>query len=81
MEMNRKVGEKGQIVLPKDIRDYVGIKPGSKVSIEVEEKGIVIKLQKTGKDFVKDFLNVPKLKKPLTARQIKKTIEEQYDLP
>lgn len=79
MEMKRAVGEKGQIVLPKDVRDYLGIKPGSKVIFEVKGKEIVIKPEKSGEEFVKDFLNVPKLKKPLTTKQIKKILDKQYE--
>lgn len=36
--------------------------------------------EKTAKEFVNDFTDVPKLKKPLTAKKIKKTTEEQYEL-
>lgn len=79
MEMKRAVGEKGQVVLPKDVRDYLGIKPGSTVIFEVKGKEIVIKPEKSGEEFVKDFLNVPKLKKPLTTKQIKKILDEQYE--
>jgi len=80
MEMKREVGEKGQIVLPKDIRDYVGIKPGSKVVFEVRGKEIIIKPEKSGKEFVEDFVNVPKkLRKSLNIKKIKKILDEQYE--
>lgn len=79
MQMKRTVGEKGQVVLPKDIRDYVGIKPGSQVTFEVRGDEIVIRPQKSGKEFLEDFLNVPKLKKPLTIKDIKKILDEQYE--
>ncbi|MBI4174374.1 MAG: AbrB/MazE/SpoVT family DNA-binding domain-containing protein [Candidatus Aenigmarchaeota archaeon] len=80
MLMRRNVGEKGQVVLPKDVRDYLGIKPGSEVVFELRDREIVIKPRQSGKEFLEDFLNVPKLKKPVTAREIKKTTEEQYEL-
>ncbi len=80
MEMKREVGEKGQVVLPKDIRDYIGIKPGSKVVFEVRGKEIVIKPEKSGKEFVEDFCNVPKkLRKSLDIKKIKKILDEQYE--
>ena len=38
-----KVGEKGQIVIPKEIRDVFGIKPGdSVVVLSDKDKGIAI---------------------------------------
>lgn len=80
MQMRRTVGEKGQVVLPKDIRDYIGIRPGSEVVFEVKDKEIIIRLQESGKEFVEDFCNVPnKLRKPLDAKKIKKILEEQYE--
>ncbi len=81
MQTRRTVGEKGQVVLPKDIRDYVGIKPGTDVVFEVKDKEIIIRPQKSGKEWLEDFLNVPKVKKPLTAKDIRKTTEEEYGLP
>lgn len=79
MQIKRIVGEKGQVVLPKDIRDYVGIKPGTEVSFEVREKEIVIKSAVDPVKFVEDFCNVPKLKKRLTTREIKRILDEQYE--
>ncbi len=39
----RKVGPKGQVVIPKDFREEMGIHPGSKVEFRFTEDGIVIK--------------------------------------
>ena len=38
MYIVRGLGAKGQIVVPKDIRDHFGLKKGSKVVFEVKEK-------------------------------------------
>ncbi|MBI2583369.1 MAG: AbrB/MazE/SpoVT family DNA-binding domain-containing protein [Candidatus Aenigmarchaeota archaeon] len=82
MQMERVVSEKGQIVIPKDARDFVGIKPGSMVVIEVQGGGIVIRPQKTGKEFVDYFCKTSrKLKRSPTSKELKRTMEEQYDLP
>ena len=37
MNIKRVMGEKGQVVVPKDIREHLGIRPGSEVVFEVEE--------------------------------------------
>jgi len=80
MQIIRTVGEKGQVVIPKDIRDHAGIKPGSEVVFEVKEKEIIIKPQKSGKEFVEDFCNVPnKLRKNIDIKKIKKILDEQYE--
>ncbi len=39
----RKVGPKGQVVIPKDFREEMNIFPGSKVEFEYTEKGILIR--------------------------------------
>lgn len=80
MQVKRTVGEKGQVVLPKDIRDYVGIRPGSEVIFEVRGKEIVVTPQKGGKEFVEDFCNIPnKLRKSLDTKKIKEIMKEQYE--
>ncbi len=42
VRIRRRIGQKGQIVIPKDIREYVGIMPGDEVVMEVREKEVVI---------------------------------------
>lgn len=42
MKLSRKVGEKGQVTIPKDIRDMEGINPDSEVFFHVEEGKIVL---------------------------------------
>jgi AbrB family looped-hinge helix DNA binding protein len=37
MATEAKISTKGQIVIPKDVRDRLGLKPGDKVKIEVLE--------------------------------------------
>jgi AbrB family looped-hinge helix DNA binding protein len=41
--MRRSLGEKGQIVIPKDVRNYLGLKPGSEVILEVRGRELIIK--------------------------------------
>ena len=43
LRLKSKLGPKGQAVIPKEIRDMMGIKPGSEVLFEVRGDEIVIK--------------------------------------
>lgn len=42
MEIEAKVGARGQAVIPKPIRDQMGIQPGDKVRFGIEEGRIVV---------------------------------------
>ena len=58
MRFRRKIGEKGQIVIPKDIREYVGLMPGDEVVMEVREKEVVIRSGVDPREFVESFCSV-----------------------
>lgn len=40
--MTVKVGEKGQVVIPKAIRDVVGLEPGDEVDFELRDGEVVL---------------------------------------
>ncbi len=46
MDIERKVGPKGQIVIPEEIRRIAGIKPRSYVLVSLEEGKIFIRPEK-----------------------------------
>lgn len=76
MILKRKVGPKGQIVIPKDIRDYFKINAGSEIVFEVRQNEIIIRPAKKDKEFLEEFLNTPqKLKDPVDFKQI---LDKQY---
>lgn len=79
IEFERRVGPKGQVVIPKEIRRTVGIMPESKVFITLENEKIVIKLGR--KRAIEEFINlVPKEKrKRITIKDIKKHYEEELE--
>jgi AbrB family looped-hinge helix DNA binding protein len=75
--MHRKIGPRGQIVLPKDARDFIGLKIGDEICIEVEKNAIKISPASAHDDFLKKFLSTPrKLHKKI---DIQKVIDEQYE--
>lgn len=43
IEFERKVGPKGQIVIPKDIRRHTGIRPSSRVLVTLKDSTILIR--------------------------------------
>ena len=77
MIIRRKVGPKGQVVIPKDARDLLKIKPGSEVLIEINQNEIIIRLAEDADAFIKKFT---KTSKKLTEKiDIKKQLDEQYE--
>ena len=82
MQIKRILSEKGQIVIPKDVREYLSLKPGSEIVFEIRENEVVIRPKKDPKKFVEEFCNIPKkLKKKIDLKRlIQKQIEEEYDL-
>lgn len=77
MWVKRKIGPKGQIVVPKDIRDYLGLKSGSGVILELRGRELVLKPEVEPEKFVEEFLSVPrKLKRKI---DLKKLYEEQLE--
>ena len=80
MYMRRNLGEKGQIVIPKDIRDYLGLKPGSEVILEVKDKELIIKPGGDPEKFVEEFVSVPKKLEKIDIKTLKKVLEEEYEV-
>jgi len=62
------VGERGQVTIPKKLRDRFGIKSKSPVVFELREDGIMIKpavtvmLREFSDDFIKDVTKADQLK-------------------
>ena len=83
MRVLRKIGPKGQIVIPKIIRDYLGIKPGDTVVMEVREGEIAIIPGTDPREFVESFCSVVKEKlteKIDLERLIESEVEERFAL-
>ncbi|MEX2715149.1 MAG: AbrB/MazE/SpoVT family DNA-binding domain-containing protein [Candidatus Sigynarchaeota archaeon] len=74
--IHRKIGPRGQIILPKDAREYLGLKVGDEICIEIEGNAIKISPASARDDFLKKFLETPK--KLHERIDIQKAIDEQY---
>jgi AbrB family looped-hinge helix DNA binding protein len=55
LEIKAKVGSRGQIVIPKPIREMLHIQPGENMFFRVEKKDIYIRKQE-GKKILNDML-------------------------
>jgi AbrB family looped-hinge helix DNA binding protein len=74
IEFERKVGPKGQVVIPKEIRRIVGIRPDSKVFVTLEDEKIIIIPKRVS---LKEFLSILPLEK---RKKIKtKDFDEWYE--
>jgi len=83
MIIKREIGEKGQIVIPKDIRDFLGLEKGEKVVFEVKDKEVILKKEQDTEQFLNDFFSIARHKKGgknLSIKDIKKISGEQYEL-
>ncbi len=46
--MTYRVGPKGQVVLPKALRDELGIRPGDEVDVDKQGDGLLVRRARTG---------------------------------
>ena len=81
MEITREIGEKGQVVIPIDIRRMLSLNSKSKVIFKVENNEVKIIPQKNSKEWLNDFLKYRKKGRELTLKDLKKIEDESYDLP
>ena len=40
--MTSRIGSKGQVVIPKELRDRVGLHPGAEVAFELRDDGAIV---------------------------------------
>ncbi len=74
----RNVGPKGQVVIPKQMRDALGLKPGVEITLEIRNQEIVIKKPQVRGSYTEYFITTssPKLKKMIN---IKELINQEVD--
>jgi AbrB family looped-hinge helix DNA binding protein len=68
----KNIGQKGQVVIPKQLRDAMGLKPGVEVILEIRGDEIVISKPKVEGSYTEYYTTTqaPKLKKVVNLKQI-----------
>lgn len=74
-----KIGPKGQIVIPKDIRDKLGIKEFSEVLVDLRGSEVVISRSAPLSVSYTDFFTSTYAKKLKQRVDIKKILDEEYE--
>lgn len=85
MKMTLKnIGPKGQIVIPQHIREALGLKPGTDVTIELRGEEVVISKPKIEGSYTEYYTSTraPKLKEPLPIKKIiAEEVTQRHALP
>jgi AbrB family looped-hinge helix DNA binding protein len=79
----RNVGSKGQVVIPKRMREALGLKPGVEITLELRDKEIVIKKPEVKGSYTEYFVNTssPKLKKEVNLKELfEEEVEERLGI-
>jgi AbrB family looped-hinge helix DNA binding protein len=79
----KNVGPKGQVVIPKRMRDALGLKPGVEVTLELRDKEIIIKKPQIKGSYTEYFITTssPKLKKKINIKELlNQEVEERNAL-
>ncbi len=80
----KRVGPKGQILIPKPMREAPGLKPGVEVLVELRDDEIVISKPKINGNYTEYYTSTstPKLKNPINVKQlILKEVSNRNFLP
>lgn len=67
-----KVGSKGELFLPKSLREQIGIEPGDRLYLEMIEEGLLIKKVPD----LLDLLELPSIGPPQNPEEIEDELEE-----
>ena len=79
----KNIGTKGQVVIPKRMREALGLKPGVEVTLELRDEEIIIKKPQAKGNYADYFANTssPKLKKKVYIKDLMaEEVEERYGL-
>jgi AbrB family looped-hinge helix DNA binding protein len=79
----KNIGTKGQVVIPKRMREALGLKPGVEVTLELRDEEIIIKKPQAKGNYADYFANTssPKLEKKVNIKDlVAEEVEERYGL-
>ncbi|MFW6196042.1 MAG: AbrB/MazE/SpoVT family DNA-binding domain-containing protein [Thermoplasmatota archaeon] len=76
--IEKKVLKKGQIVIPKDIRDLLGIHEGDKVRINIGENNIIISKEGNISEKLKSMAK--KHDSEMSVKEIKDKLKKRYEV-
>lgn len=74
--MSRHVLNKGQIVIPKALRDILGIDIGDEIQIELDNDNIIMKKKRNPVDVFREIAGSNQ--KRITMKDIKEDLESRY---
>ncbi len=80
----KSVGPKGQILIPKPMREAIGLKPGIEVTVELRDNEIIISKPKVERNYTEYYISTkaPKLKKSVNIKKlILKEVLNRHALP
>jgi AbrB family looped-hinge helix DNA binding protein len=78
MIIKRELGEKGQVVIPKDIRDFLNLKIKGNIIFEIRDNEVILKPEDDPEKIINDYCNVPGKKIRTSPSEIRKIIMEKY---
>jgi len=72
MGLSRKLGPKGQVVIPKNIRDFLNVKPGSEIVFEMANNETIIRPTRPATQLQEEYMTIvtPKLKRKIQLEAI-----------
>ena len=81
MLVKRLIGERGQFVVPKDVREQLGLRAGTEVIVEVKGNEMVVKPTKTPQEIVEEFCSSSRRIKIKgdPVKWIKRRLDEKYE--
>ncbi len=72
MIVETQVGSKGELFLSKQIRDSLGLKPGDRIYLEVQDEKLIVRKVPD----LLELLKMPRIGKPETPEEIERDLEE-----